>query len=172
MREGDHYRIHGTKIFITYGEHDLTDNIDPHGARAHAGRAGRHARHLAVPGPEVPGQRRTARSAQRNDLRCVSLEHKLGIHASPTCVMAFGDDEGAIGYLVGEEQGGMAAMFTMMNNARLSVGLEGLAIAERAYQAALAYARERVQGRAQERRRRPPGRDHRASRRAPHAARR
>ena len=83
----------------------------------------------------------------RNDLRCVSLEHKLGIHASPTCVMSFGDDEGAIGYLVGEEHGGMAAMFTMMNNARLAVGLEGLALAERAYQAALAYARERVQGR-------------------------
>jgi alkylation response protein AidB-like acyl-CoA dehydrogenase len=81
----------------------------------------------------------------RNDLRCVSLEHKLGIHASPTCVMSFGDNEGAVGYLVGAEQGGMEAMFTMMNNARLSVGLEGLAIAERAYQGALAYARERVQ---------------------------
>jgi 3-(methylthio)propanoyl-CoA dehydrogenase len=83
---------------------------------------------------------------RRNDLRCVSLEHKLGIHASPTCVMSFGDDEGAIGYLVGEEQGGMRAMFTMMNFARVQVGLEGLAIAERAYQGALAYARERVQG--------------------------
>jgi 3-(methylthio)propanoyl-CoA dehydrogenase len=84
---------------------------------------------------------------QRNDVRCVSLEEKLGIHASPTCVMSFGEEEGAIGYLVGEEQGGMRAMFTMMNNARLQVGLEGLATAERAYQAALAHARERIQGR-------------------------
>jgi 3-(methylthio)propanoyl-CoA dehydrogenase len=83
----------------------------------------------------------------RNDLRCVSLEHKLGIHASPTCVMSFGDNEGAIGYLVGEEQGGMRAMFTMMNLARVQVGLEGLAIAERAYQAAQSYAGERIQGR-------------------------
>jgi acyl-CoA dehydrogenase len=83
----------------------------------------------------------------RNDLRCVSLEHKLGIHAAPTCVMSFGDREGAIGWLVGEEQGGMQAMFTMMNTARLAVGLEGLALAERAYQGALAYARDRVQGR-------------------------
>ncbi|MGH6917721.1 MAG: acyl-CoA dehydrogenase, partial [Geminicoccaceae bacterium] len=82
----------------------------------------------------------------RNDLRCVSLEHKLGIHASPTCVMSFGDDEGAIGYLIGEEQGGMGAMFTMMNFARVQVGLEGLAIAERAYQGARAYAQDRVQG--------------------------
>ena len=89
----------------------------------------------------------TAGSAQRNDLRCVSLEHKLGIHASPTCVMAYGDNGGAIGYLVGEENRGLEYMFTMMNNARLAVGVQGLAIAERAYQQARAYARERVQGR-------------------------
>jgi hypothetical protein len=82
----------------------------------------------------------------RNDLRCVSLEDKLGIHGSPTCVMACGDNEGAVGYLVGEENRGMEYMFTMMNNARISVGLEGVAIGERAYQLARAYARERVQG--------------------------
>ena len=82
----------------------------------------------------------------RNDVRCVSLEEKMGIHASPTAVMSYGDNDGAIGYLVGEENKGLAYMFTMMNNARLSVGLEGVAIAERALQTAAAYARERVQG--------------------------
>src|SRR5436189_214606 len=82
----------------------------------------------------------------RNDLRCVSIEHKLGIHASPTCVMAYGDEGGATGWLVGEENKGMAAMFTMMNNARLNVGLQGVSIAERATQQAVAYARERMQG--------------------------
>ena len=82
----------------------------------------------------------------RNDVRCVSIEHKLGIHASPTCVMAYGDEGGATGWLIGEENKGMAAMFTMMNNARLNVGLQGVSIAERATQQAVAYARERVQG--------------------------
>src|SRR3546814_4023092 len=88
------------------------------------------------------------RPGRRNDLRCVSQEEKLGIHASPTCVMSFGDDEGAVGYLIGEENRGLNCMFTMMNNARLNVGLQGLAIAERAYQQARDYARERVQGQA------------------------
>jgi hypothetical protein len=83
-----------------------------------------------------------------NDVTCVSIEHKLGIHASPTCVLSFGDDEGAIGYLIGEEQQGLRYMFTMMNNARLNVGVEGLAVAERSYQDAVAYAMERKQGRA------------------------
>jgi 3-(methylthio)propanoyl-CoA dehydrogenase len=144
--DGDHYRISGTKIFITFGEHDYTDNTI-HMVLARTPDAPPGTRGISLflipkfllkadgsPGP-------------RNEVRCVSLEEKLGIHASPTCMMSFGDDAGAIGYLVGEEQGGMAAMFTMMNNARLQVGLEGLAIAERAYQAALAYARERIQGR-------------------------
>ena len=108
----------------------------------------------------------TARPAARNDLRCVSLEHKLGIRASPTCVMAYGDDEGAVGFLLGEENQGMRCMFTMMNNARLAVGHQGLGLAERAYQQALAYARERVQGARDGR----AGRDRRAPRRAPHAA--
>jgi 3-(methylthio)propanoyl-CoA dehydrogenase len=146
VRDGDRYRITGTKIFITYGEHDLTENII-HMVLARTPDAPAGSKGISLflvpkfllnedgsPGP-------------RNDLRCVSLEHKLGIHASPTCVMSFGDDEGAIGYLLGEEQSGMRAMFNMMNHARLSVGLEGLAIAERAYQGALRYAEDRIQGR-------------------------
>ena len=113
----------------------------PHGAGPHARRAGRHERHFAVPGAENPARRQRA-----NDLRCVSIEHKMGIHASPTCVMGYGDKGGAIGWLVGPENGGMRAMFTMMNNARLNVGLQGVGIAERATQRAVAYALEREQG--------------------------
>ncbi|HTR85838.1 MAG TPA: acyl-CoA dehydrogenase [Reyranella sp.] len=143
VKSGDHYLISGQKIFITYGEHDLTENI-VHLVLARTPDAPAGVRgislfivpkFLAVDGK--PGQ--------RNDLRCVSLEHKLGIHASPTCVMSFGDDGGAVGYLVGEEGRGLSYMFTMMNNARLSVGLQGLAIAERAYQQAAEFARTRVQ---------------------------
>ncbi len=146
VRAGDHYRIHGTKIFITYGDHDLTENtIHMVLARTEGAPAGTRGISLFLI-PKFLVQDDGTLGA-RNDLRCVSLEHKLGIHGSPTCVMSFGDQEGAIGWLVGQEQGGMQAMFTMMNNARLSVGLEGLALAERAYQGALAYARERVQGR-------------------------
>jgi alkylation response protein AidB-like acyl-CoA dehydrogenase len=146
VREGDHYRLFGTKIFITYGEHDYTPNII-HMVLARLPDAPPGTRGISlflVPKflPDADGE-----PGRRNDLRCVSLEHKLGIHASPTCVMAFGDSEGAIGYLVGEENGGMRAMFTMMNNARLAVGVQGLAIAERAYQAARFYAAQRVQGR-------------------------
>ncbi len=144
-REGDHYRIRGTKIFITFGEHDYTDNII-HMVLARLPDAPPGTRGISlflVPKFLVNDD---GSLGARNDLRCVSLEHKLGIHAAPTCVMSFGDNEGAIGYLVGEEQGGMRAMFTMMNLARLQVGLEGLAIAERAYQAARSYAAERVQG--------------------------
>ncbi|MYJ41064.1 MAG: acyl-CoA dehydrogenase [Acidimicrobiaceae bacterium] len=141
------YRLHGTKIFITYGEHDLADNIvhlvlartpgAPPGTRGIS--CFLVPKHLPAAGGS-PGA--------RNDLLCVSIEHKLGIHASPTCVMSYGDGEGALGFLVGEENGGMRAMFTMMNHARLSVGLEGVAIAERSYQQALAHAHERRQGRA------------------------
>ena len=141
------YRLHGTKIFITYGEHDLADNI-VHLVLARTPGAPPGTRGIScflVP-KHLPAADGSA--GERNDVRCVSIEHKLGIHASPTCVMAYGDDEGAIGFLVGEENGGMRAMFTMMNHARLSVGLEGVAIAERSYQQALAYAHERRQGRA------------------------
>ena len=141
------YRLHGTKIFITYGEHDLADNI-VHLVLARTPGAPPGTRGVScflVPKhlPSADGS-----VGVRNDVRCVSIEHKLGIHASPTCVMAYGDDQGAVGFLVGEENGGMRAMFTMMNHARLSVGLEGVAIAERSYQQALAFAHERRQGRA------------------------
>ncbi len=140
------YRITGQKIFITYGEHDFTENII----------------HLVLARtPGAPGGTKgiscfivpkflvnpDGSLGKRNDLRCVSLEHKLGIHASPTCVMSYGDDGECVGYLIGEENRGMRYMFTMMNNARLSVGTQGLAIAERAYQQAAAFALERKQGR-------------------------
>ncbi|MGI9504316.1 MAG: acyl-CoA dehydrogenase [Geminicoccaceae bacterium] len=144
-KDGDHYRIFGTKIFITYGDHDFTDNvIHMVLARTPGAPAGTKGISLFIVPKFLVNE--DGSPGARNDLRPVSLEHKLGIHASPTCVMSFGDNEGAIGYLVGEEQGGMKAMFTMMNNARLAVGLQGLAIAERAYQAAVDYAKERTQG--------------------------
>ena len=142
------YRLVGTKIFITYGEHDLADNI-VHLVLARTPDAPPGTRGIScflVP-KFLPADRPSSPGV-RNDVRCVSIEHKLGIHASPTCVMAYGDEEGAVGFLVGEENGGMRAMFTMMNHARLSVGLEGVAIAERSYQQALAYAHQRRQGRA------------------------
>ncbi|MDA1099301.1 MAG: acyl-CoA dehydrogenase [Proteobacteria bacterium] len=141
------WRIKGQKIFITYGEHDFAENII----------------HLVL--ARTPGSPEGTRGislfvvpkflvnpdgslGQRNDLRCINLEEKLGIHASPTAVMSFGDNEGAVGYLLGDENKGMRCMFTMMNAARLGVGVEGLAIAEAAYQHAVAYALERRQGKA------------------------
>ncbi|WP_414474978.1 acyl-CoA dehydrogenase [Microvirga sp. M2] len=136
------YRITGQKIFITYGEHDLTDNI-VHLVLARLPDAPKGTRGISL--FLVP---KILPDGTRNDLRCHSLEHKLGIHGSPTCTMIFGDDGGAVGWLVGEENRGLACMFTMMNNARLAVGLQGVAIAERAYQQALGYAHERRQGRA------------------------
>jgi 3-(methylthio)propanoyl-CoA dehydrogenase len=134
------YRLSGQKIFITYGEHDLTDNI-VHLVLARLPDAPPGTRGISL--FLVP---KMLPDGTRNDLRCVSIEHKLGIHASPTCVMSYGDTEGAIGWLIGEENRGMAAMFTMMNNARLNVGLQGVSIAERALQQAVGFARERVQG--------------------------
>jgi 3-(methylthio)propanoyl-CoA dehydrogenase len=145
-RDGDRYRIKGQKIFITYGDHDLSDNIvhmvlarSPDGPPGTAGLS-----LFLVPKYFVNAD---GSIGAKNDLRPVSLEHKLGIHASPTCVMAYGDNDGAVGWLVGEENRGMECMFTMMNSARLQVGLQGLAIAERAYQHARDYANTRVQGR-------------------------
>ena len=139
------YRITGSKIFITYGEHDLTDNII-HFVLARIAGAPEGTRGLSlflIPkflvGPD-------GRLGARNDLRAARIEHKLGLHASPTCHMIYGDHGGCVGYLIGEENRGMAAMFTMMNEARLSVGLQGVAIAETATQQAIAYARERRQG--------------------------
>ncbi len=144
--DGDAYRISGQKIYITYGEHDFTDNII-HMVLARTPDAPDGIKGISL--FVVPKFLVNADGSlgERNDLRCGSLEHKLGIHASPTAVMLFGENEGAVGYLVGEENRGIEYMFTMMNNARLSVGLQGVAIAERAYQRARAFAEERVQGR-------------------------
>ena len=147
------YRIFGQKIFITYGEHDFTDNI-VHLVLARLPDAPAGTRGISlflvpkflVNDDGTPGD--------RNDVVCASIEHKLGIHASPTCTMiygdgAHGDEPGAIGWLIGEENRGLACMFTMMNNARLAVGMQGVAVAEAAYQRALAYAQDRRQGRAE-----------------------
>ncbi|HEY6258861.1 MAG TPA: acyl-CoA dehydrogenase [Xanthobacteraceae bacterium] len=141
------YRISGQKIFITYGEHDLTDNII-HLVLARLPDAPAGTRGLSlflVPKFAVNAD---GSLGARNDVRAHSVEHKLGIHGSPTCTMVYGDQGGATGFLIGEENRGMACMFTMMNQARLAIGLQGVAIAERATQQALAFARERRQGRA------------------------
>ena len=146
-RAGDGtYRITGQKIFITYGEHDLTDNII-HFVLARLPNAPPGTRGISL--FLVPKFLLNADGSlgARNDLRAHSIEHKLGIHGSPTCTMVFGDHGGAIGFLIGEENAGMACMFTMMNRARLAVGLQGVGVAERATQQAIAYARERKQGR-------------------------
>jgi alkylation response protein AidB-like acyl-CoA dehydrogenase len=142
------YRIFGTKIFITFGDHELTENIiqlvlartpdSPPGTRGIS--------LFIVPKYLVADD---GSLGERNDYRCLSVEHKLGLHASPTCVLAFGDaGDGAVGYLLGDEHQGMKCMFSMMNNARLGVGIEGLAVTERALQQASDYAMERRQGRA------------------------
>ncbi len=147
-RAGDGtYRITGSKIFITYGEHDLTDNII-HFVLARLPDAPPGTRGISlflVPKFFVNDD---GSIGARNDARCHSVEHKLGIHGSPTCTMVYGDRGGATGWLIGEENRGLNCMFTMMNNARLAVGLQGVAIAERATQQAIAYANERRQGRA------------------------
>jgi len=139
------YRIKGQKIFITYGEHDYTENI-VHLVLARIDGAPEGVKGIslfAVPKFNVNAD---GSLGARNDVKCVSIEHKLGIHASPTAVMAYGEKDGAAGYLVGEANRGLEYMFIMMNAARLSVGLEGVAVAERAYQRALAWSRERLQG--------------------------
>ena len=140
------YRISGQKIFITYGEHDLTDNIIHFVlARLPDAPAGMKGISLFLV-PKILVNADGSLGA-RNDVRAHSVEHKLGIHGSPTCTMVYGDKGGAVGFLVGEENAGMTCMFTMMNEARLAVGLQGVGIAERATQTALSYARERRQGR-------------------------
>ncbi len=139
------FRITGTKIFITWGDHESAENI-VHLVLARLPDAPPGTRGISlfiVPKFLVKAD---GTLGARNDLKCVGLEHKLGIHGSPTCVMSFGDNGGATGYLIGKENKGMACMFTMMNSARLNVGVQGVAIAERAYQHALAYAKDRKQG--------------------------
>ena len=143
VREGDHYRVSGQKIFITYGEHDLAENI-VHLVLARVEGAPEGVRGISM--VLVPKFLVNADGSlgHRNGVQCASIEHKLGIHASPTAVLVY---ENAVGYLVGEENRGLEYMFIMMNLARFAVGMEGLAISERAYQQALAYAKERVQSR-------------------------
>jgi len=143
--EGDHYLISGQKIFITYGDHEMTENIVHLVlARTPDAPAGVKGISLFVVPKYLANE--DGSLGARNDVRAVSLEEKLGIHASPTAVMSFGDEGGAVGYLVGEENRGLEYMFVMMNRARFDVGLQGLGMAERAYQQAVAYARDRVQG--------------------------
>lgn len=143
---GDHYLLQGQKIYITWGDHDMASNII-HLVLARTPDAPEGVKGISLFIVPKFLLDENGHPGAANDLRCVSIEHKMGIHASPTCVMAYGDHGGAVGYLVGEENRGLAYMFTMMNEARLRVGLQGLAIADRAYQQALAYARQRVQGR-------------------------
>ncbi|NML14262.1 acyl-CoA dehydrogenase [Azohydromonas caseinilytica] len=146
-KQGDgSYRLFGTKIYITWGEHDLAENI-VHMVLARVAGAPEGVKGISlfiVPKmlPDAQGQ-----ATVRNDVHCVSIEHKLGIKASPTAVLQYGEEEGAVGYLVGEENRGLEYMFIMMNAARYAVGVQGVALSERAYQHAAAYARERVQSR-------------------------
>ncbi|MGB4062492.1 MAG: acyl-CoA dehydrogenase [Azonexus sp.] len=139
------YRIFGQKIFITYGEHDMTDNI-VHLVLARTPGAPEGVKGISLFVVPKFLLKVDGTPGERNDVYCVSIEHKLGIHGSPTAVLAFGDHGGAIGTLVGEENRGLEYMFIMMNAARFNVGLEGLGDAERAYQRAVVFARERVQG--------------------------
>ncbi len=144
---GDHYLISGQKIFITYGDHELTENII-HLVLARTPDAPEGTKGISLFIVPKYMLNTDGTPGERNDVRTVSLEHKLGIHASPTAVLSYGDNGGAVGYLVGEENRGLVYMFTMMNLARHAVGVEGIAIAERAYQQALNFSKERVQGRA------------------------
>ncbi len=143
--QGDHYLVTGQKIFITYGEHDLTENI-VHLVLARLPDAPDGVKGLSLfVVPKIMVNADGSLGAP-NDMRCVSIEHKMGIHACPTCTLAFGDNEGAVGYLVGEQNRGLEYMFAMMNNARLSVGIQGVGVAEHATQLATAFAFERKQG--------------------------
>ena len=142
---GDHYLVRGRKIYITWGDHDMAENVI-HLVLARTPGAAPGSRGLSL--FLVPKFLEVAQGQpeQRNDMQVLSIEHKLGIHCSPTCVMSYGDHDGAIGYLVGAEGAGLSCMFTMMNQMRLGVGLQGVGIAQRAYQDSVDYARERVQG--------------------------
>ncbi|MEJ8473398.1 acyl-CoA dehydrogenase [Roseibium algae] len=141
------YKISGQKIFITYGEHDMTDNI-VHLVLARLPDAPAGTKGISLFLVPKCFVLEDGSLGEKNDVRCAGVEHKLGIHGSPTCTMVYGDEGGATGWLIGEENRGLACMFTMMNNARLAVGVQGLGVAERAYQQALSYALDRKQGRA------------------------
>ncbi|MFA5040533.1 MAG: acyl-CoA dehydrogenase [Bdellovibrionales bacterium] len=146
VAEGDHYLITGQKIFISYGDHDMAENII-HLVLARLPNAPDGTRGLSlflVPKILVNND---GTLGNKNEVRVVSIEHKMGMHSSPTCVMSYGDYKGSVGYLIGKENGGIAAMFTMMNNARLNVGIQGLGVMERSYQHARDYAKTRVQSR-------------------------
>ena len=145
--EGDHYRVSGSKIFITWGDQEFSENII-HLVLARLVDAPQGVRGISMFLVPKFLLNDDGSIGERNDIYVPGIEHKLGIHASPTCVMAFGENEGAIGYLVGEENKGLAGMFTMMNRARIEVGVQGLAISERAYQLARSYALDRKQGKA------------------------
>ena len=143
--QGDHYLISGQKIFITWGDHQMTENIVHLVlARLPDAPAGVKGISLFLVPKFIPDE--NGNPGERNDVHCISLEHKLGIHASPTCVMSFGDQGGAVGYLVGGPNRGLRAMFTMMNNARQGVGLQGLSLSSRSYMQAVPFAKERLQG--------------------------
>ena len=145
-QEGGAYKVFGTKIFITYGEHDMAENI-VHLVLARVTGAPEGVKGISLfVVPKFMVNKDLSLGA-RNDVHCVSIEHKLGIKASPTAVLQFGDHGGAIGYLVGEENRGLEYMFIMMNSARYAVGMQGIAIAERAYQQAVTFAKDRVQSR-------------------------
>src|SRR5450756_2472517 len=140
------YKIFGTKIFITYGEHDMAENI-VHLVLARVTGAPEGVKGISLFVVPKFNVNQDGSVGARNDVQCVSIEHKLGIKASPTAVLQFGDAGGAAGYLVGQENRGLEYMFIMMNAARYAVGLEGIAISDRAYQQALSYAKERIQSR-------------------------
>jgi hypothetical protein len=155
IKDGEAYRISGQKIYISYGDHDLSENII-HFVLARLPNAAEGTKGLSlflVPKILVNDDGSLGKA---NDVRVVSIEHKLGQHASPTCVMSYGDSGGAIGYLIGQENGGIAGMFTMMNNARIGVGIQGLGLMDRAYQSARDYALTRVQSRAIDKPKQPP----------------
>jgi 3-(methylthio)propanoyl-CoA dehydrogenase len=142
---GDHYLISGQKIYITWGEHDFTDNII-HLVLARTPGAPEGVKGISLFVVPKFLVNESGGIGEKNDVRCVGVEHKLGIHASPTCTLSFGEKGGALGYLVGDENQGLVYMFAMMNEARLAVGLQGISVSERAYQQAVYFAKERIQG--------------------------